>query len=389
MKTIECIGIKCVGCRSCEQSCPVHSIKMQINKEGFLYPVINKITCVECGICLNKCPQNNSHKIERIPLKAYAFKEKDSERIFRSASGGVSDVVAGVILENGGVVFGAAYDRELCVKHIEVKNEEDRKRIQSSKYVQSDTLDTYSLVKQYLKTDKIVLYTGTPCQIDGLYRYLGEDFPNLFTLDLICHGVPSPLFFKRYIEYQESIFGEKIETFNFRSKDKRGWGTQYLLKIKTETKTKTKTLSLDKYGKQFMDGNCYRESCYDCKYANLHRPGDLTVGDFWGIDDVKSSFSSDLGVSSVLVNTKNGLELINRIKNKAVLLEVSINDVLIKQHNLKDSTKREDNRNQFYKNIDNKDFIEKLRIGLNINERVKQWIPKNIIRKLKKYKGAR
>ena len=142
---------------------------------------------------------------------------------------------------------------------------------------------------------------------------MGGNPENLYTVDLICHGVPSPKFFKKYLEYQNKQTAGRVIYFNFRSKDKRGWGTQYLLK--TKTKTKTKTLSLDRYGKHFMDGDCYRESCYKCAYANTSRVGDLTVGDFWGIAKSHPSFNSPKGVSSVFVNTEKGQKLFEMMRS--------------------------------------------------------------------------
>lgn len=168
----------------------------------------------------------------------------------RSASGGAADSAAKMILQMGGVVYGAAYDKQLAVNHIEIRTDAEREKIQSSKYVQSDLKDCYTRVKRCLMEEKKVLFTGTPCQIAGLYAFLGGDKPNLYTVDLICHGVPSPKFFKKYLEYQNKQTDGRVIYFNFRSKDKRGWGTQYLLKLKTKAKIKTKTkiLSLDRYG---------------------------------------------------------------------------------------------------------------------------------------------
>ena len=242
-----------------------------------------------------------------VPQKVWALRNKNDADIMRSASGGAADSAAKTVLQMGGVVYGATYDEHLAVSHIEVTNEAEKEKLQSSKYVQSDPKDTYTKARQRLAGGKTVLFTGTPCQIAGLYAFLGSDHENLYTIDLICHGVPSPKFFKKYLEYQNKKMAGRVIYFNFRSKDKRGWGTQYLLK--TKTKTKTKILSLDRYGKHFMDGDCYRESCYQCAYANTSRVGDLTVGDFWGISKSHPNFNSTKCVSSVFVNTEKGQKL--------------------------------------------------------------------------------
>ena len=299
----------------------------------------------------------------------------------RSASGGAADSVAKTILQMGGVVYGAAYDEQLAVSHIEVTDEAEREKLQSSKYVQSDPKDSYAKVKQRLSEGKTVLFTGTPCQIAGLYAFLGGNPENLYTVDLICHGVPSPKFFKKYLEYQNKQTAGRVIYFNFRSKDKRGWGTQYLLK--TKTKTKTKTLSLDRYGKHFMDGDCYRESCYQCAYANTSRVGDLTVGDFWGIAKSHPNFNSPKGVSSVFVNTEKGQKLFEMMRVLAEVEEATLEEGMVKQHNLVQPSNRPVTRDTFYKSIDEPGFIENIKVGFQPKARLKSVLPNKLIQKIK------
>lgn len=330
---------------------------------------------------MKKCPVENTEFHRNEPHRVWAWRNKNDVDIMRSASGGAADSAAKTILQMGGVVYGAAYDEQLAVSHIEVTDEAERENLQSSKYVQSDPKDSYTKVKQRLSEGKTVLFTGTPCQIAGLYAFLGGNPENLYTVDLICHGVPSPKFFKKYLEYQNKQTAGRVIYFNFRSKDKRGWGTQYLLK--TKTKTKTKTLSLDRYGKHFMDGDCYRESCYQCIYANTNRVGDLTVGDFWGIAKSHPDFNSPKGVSSVFVNTEKGKKLFEMMRSLAEVEEATLKEGMVKQHNLQSPTMRSSQRDSFYKTIDEPNFIEHLYVGLQLKERVKGLIPTKIIQKLK------
>lgn len=381
MENISRIKEKCLGCKSCEQSCPKRCISMVENKEGFWYPTVNEKNCVECGKCLKTCPVENTEMHRNNPQTVWAWRNKSDTDIMRSASGGAADSAAKAVLQMGGIVYGASYDEQLVVGHIEVENDAEREKIQSSKYVQSDPKDSYSKVKQRLSEGKTVLYTGTPCQIAGLYAFLGGDKPNLYTVDLICHGVPSPKFFKKYIEYQNKQTDGRVIYFNFRSKDKRGWGTQYLLK--TKTKTKTKTLSLDRYGKHFMDGDCYRESCYQCAYANTNRVGDLTVGDFWGIAKSHPRFNSPKGVSSVFVNTKKGQVLFERMKPFADTEIATLEEAMVKQHNLVQPSIRPENRSTFYKGIDELGFVENLKVGLQLKDRIKAVLPNKLIQKIK------
>ena len=381
MSNISRIKEKCVGCKSCEQSCPKHCISMIENQEGFWYPAVDEEKCVECGKCLKTCPIENIKLHRNNPQTVWAWRNKSDIDIMRSASGGAADSAAKIVLQMGGVVYGAAYDEQLVVSHIEIVNDGERKKIQSSKYVQSDPKDSYAKVKQRLEEGRIVLYTGTPCQIAGLYTFLGGDKPNLYTVDLIFHGVPTPKFFKKYIEYQDKRMNDKVIYYNFRSKDKRGWGTQYLLK--TKTKTKTKPLAIDRYGKHFMDGDCYRECCYQCAYANTNRVGDMTVGDFWGIAKSHPEFNSPKGISSIFVNTEKGQRLFEKMKALADVEEGTLQEAMIKQGNLICPSSRPECRNDFYKRIDESRFIEELRVGLQLKVRIKSILPYVLIQKIK------
>lgn len=379
---VQSVGKGCVGCRSCEQKCPKKCISIRPDKEGFLYPVVDSDSCIGCKVCINSCPAINKPQ-KRQPISVYALKNKDKKRILSSASGGASDVFAGYIIDNGGVVYGCAYDKDMSVKHIEVTGKDGLKRIQSSKYVQSDIGDSYTRAKERLDSGKMVLFTGTPCQVAGLYAFLGnKEYDKLYTVDLICHGVPSPLLFKKYLAYQEDMLKEKIVSFDFRSKEKRGWATQYLLK--TQNKSKSRTLKLDRYGKHFMDGDCYRESCYTCPYSDIKRVSDITVGDFWGIDKSHPEFSSALGVSSVLVNTKKGQILSDSISRYADITKATVKEAMVKQANLKAATLRPAARDTFYNGIQDSDYISKLKVGLCLKERIKALIPAPVISYLKK-----
>lgn len=300
----------------------------------------------------------------------------------RSASGGASDSAAKTILQMGGVVYGAAYDEQLAVSHIEVTDEAEREKLQSSKYVQSDPKDSYTKVKQRLSDGKTVLLQELPARL-RVCMLLGGNPENLYTVDLICHGVPSPKFFKKYLEYHNKQTAGSVIYFNFRSKDKRGWGTQYLLKAKTKTKTKTKTFSLDRYGKHFMDGDCYRESCYQCAYANTSRVGDLTVGDFWGIAKSHPNFNSPKGVSSVFVNTEKGQKLFEMMRVLAEVEEATLEEGMVKQHNLVQPSNRPVTRDTFYKSIDEPGFIENIKVGFQPKARLKSVLPNKLIQKIK------
>lgn len=382
MNNISFIENNCFGCRSCEQVCPKSCIYIKPSDEGFLYPIVDETACVSCGLCLKACPVQQTEFHRNSPRAVYAFKNKDTQDVMYSASGGAADIAAKVILNQRGVVYGAAYDESFVVRHIEVSNEQEKFKLQSSKYVQSDINDCYSRTKIALSSNRRVLFTGTPCQIAGLYAFLGGDSPNLFTIDLICHGVPSPKLFEKYMEFQRKDMGGDIIYYNFRSKEKRGWGTQYM--IKTKTKAKTKSLFLDRYGKHFMEGDCYRESCYQCPYACIERVGDITVGDFWGILKSNPDFYSEKGVSSVFVNTDKGKKLFEQMGALAYVKKTTVEEALVKQGNLICPTHRPEIRDEFYNLIESDTFISGLKVGLCIKERLKSCIPKRIVAPLKR-----
>ena len=387
MENIAKVQDRCTGCRSCEQSCPMQCISFIENKEGFLYPCVDEKKCINCRKCLKVCAAETENIHHNIPRSVWAWKNKNDEDIMRSASGGAADSAAKAVLQMEGVVYGAAYDDKLSVSHIEITDEAERKKLQSSKYVQSDLKNCYSKIKERLSEGKIVLLTGTPCQIAGAYAFLGGDKTNLYTIDLICHGVPSPKLFKKYLEYQSQQMDGQVTYFNFRSKDKKGWGTQYLLKVNTKkgTKIKTQPLPLDRYGKHFMDGDCYRECCYQCAYANTKRVGDLTVGDFWGIAKSHPEFNSPKGVSSVFVNTQKGYWLFEKMKEFAVVEQATLEEGMIKQENLVKPSRRPKNRDTFYTNIDEDNFVKELHVGLQLKCRIKSLLPAKIIHMLKRF----
>ena len=220
----------CTGCRACEQLCGKKAISMVENQEGFLTAVVNQDLCVDCGLCKKRCPQNAD--VEKLSAKkVFAVRLKDEKILYKSASGGAFAGIAKAWIEEGGIVFGVAYDKDWNAKHVCASSLTELEPILSSKYVQADTCQTYKEVKQYLNDGKKVLFSGTGCQIGGLIAFLKKDYANLLTVDLICHGVASPLLFKKYIEWLGSQSGSPILEYDFRDK-RNGWGLGYKYKYK-------------------------------------------------------------------------------------------------------------------------------------------------------------
>lgn len=366
----------CTGCRACEQLCAHHAIEMKPNKEGFLSAYIDREKCVDCGLCQNRCPQNNlMQKFE--PLMSLAVRDRDDKELVVSASGGAFAAAARMILQRGGVVTGAAYHDDMTVGHFIVERLENLHKVQSSKYVQSNTEATYSQVKALLINGREVLYSGTPCQIGGLRAYLRKEYDNLYTMDLICHGVASPKLFAKYLIWLGGKMKGKIIGYDFRDKS-CGWGLDYM--SKTKTKTKIKPSTLDPYYYHFLEGTTYRECCYRCNYCTKERVGDITIGDYWGVEKEHPEFYSAKGVSCFLVNSEKGMRLWNLIKSEFYFLESTFEQVARANHNLSHPTKRTSRRDSIYQHIDDMDvneyFATQLAIPFNLKARVKLLLPK-------------
>ena len=366
----------CTGCRACEQICTHRAIVMKSDKEGFITACIDEKLCVECGLCGKRCPQNNLIG-KSAPVVSLAVRDKNDDELKASASGGAFVAAARVILQHGGVIVGAAYHEDMTVGHIVVERLEDLHKVQSSKYVQSNTEATYSEVKELLKQGREVLYSGTPCQIGGLKAYLHKDYDNLYTMDLICHGVASPKLFAKYLVWLGGKMNGKVIGYDFRDKS-CGWGLDYM--SKTKTKTKTKPSTLDPYYFHFLKGTTYRECCYRCNYCTKERVGDITIGDYWGIEKEHPEFYSSKGVSCLLVNTEKGMRLWNLVKAEFDFLESFYEQVARANHNLSHPTKRTSLRDSIYQHIDDMDvneyFATQLAIPFNLKARIKLLLPK-------------
>ena len=303
---------------------------MQPDELGFPYPVINKTSCVGCGICQKYCPElnrdNAQDAIPRYP-DIYAAWSKDNNLLKRSSSGGIFGEFAKNLLESGGVVLGAAYTENLGLQHIAVTSPKELYKLLGSKYIQSNMGDCYHQVKKYLSENKKVLFTGTPCQISGLYAFLKNDPDNLFTAEILCHGVPSPEIFRCYLKYISKNFlkGEVVREYSFRNKS-RGW-KNFCIQARSERHTYRRFFYEDKFMHGFLKNYYLRESCYQCRYAAKQRYSDITLGDFWGYERFDyPRFNYDRGVSIVLCSTKKGKQLFSGISKQIYYQAVPFED---------------------------------------------------------------
>ena len=312
---------KCCGCEACVQICPKHCISFNADEEGFRYPVVASDLCIDCGLCEKACPVINK-KDKRVPIQSFAAKNPcESERL-RSSSGGIFIVLAKEVLNQGGVVFGARFDESWNVVHSYTDSVDGIEPFLGSKYVQSRIGDSYVKAKEFLLTGRKVLFSGTPCQIAGLRLYLRKEFENLITVDLICHGVPSPGIWQQYLsEILTQQDNATIESITFRDKSS-GWKnyrfivtlSKFLSAGKKQTFRVSHLHDEDPFFQGFNDYNLIlRPSCMKCPSRNLRSGSDITLADFWGIETLIPEFDDDKGVSVIMVNTESGLKMVNSL----------------------------------------------------------------------------
>lgn len=315
---------KCTSCMSCYCACPENAIEIVTDESGFYYPEINESKCVHCGLCTQICPIMNNAVLKSEVKKVYAANNKDIEIRLRSSSGGMFTIFANLILSKGGYVAGVILDENLIAKHIISNKHEDIVKMQGSKYVQSYIGDTYKTIKGYLDNDKYVLFTGTPCQAAGLKAFLGKEYEQLLTIDLICTCVNPPYILK---EVAQNMINDnmpyKITDVKFRDKI-TGWGGksggEFAFSVSWEDENKNahkyyEQLFFNDFYNGFLNHLWMKNSCENCIYSSPERPSDITLGDFWGIDFYDKSLNDNKGLSFTLINTKKGLEYFEKIQN--------------------------------------------------------------------------
>lgn len=307
---------KCSACGACVQICPKNALSFQPSHEGFLYPSVDQSLCVECRICERTCPVlNEKHSAKFSERKTYAAFCNDIKTRLESSSGGMFSVLAERIIENGGVVFGAGFDADFSVKQGWADRIEELEKFRGSKYLQSRTESTFRECRKFLDEGREVLYTGTPCQIAGLKAFLRKDYANLYTADVVCHGVPSPSLWKKYIEHREKKSASRTVRTAFRRKDD-GWKLYSLAFAFENASEYRKILTKDKYMQLFLHDNCLRESCYQCHFTGDSHKSDLTLADFWGVENHISEMFDDRGTSLVIVQTDKGSEILESVRDR-------------------------------------------------------------------------
>lgn len=387
----------CCGCEACASSCPVQCIELVMDKEGFLYPQVDVARCIDCGKCERVCPELVEVK-ESEAATVYAAINPDREVRLDSSSGGIFTLLAESVLAENGVVFGARFDKDWNVIHDYTETKEGLDTFRGSKYVQSRIDETFKQAEQFLKTGHKVLFSGTPCQVMGLKRYLRREYDNLLTVDFVCHGVPSPLVWKKYMEEtiarkcdknsvsshsKPLILGRDvlIKGISFRNKC-LGWKKYSfaLILSKVTAAGEKNTVSLSSifydnaYMQAFLANLSLRPSCYHCP-AKLGKSGsDITLGDFWGIDCIAPDLDDDRGCSLLIINNT---EVRDELRKRGCLLaEYSMSEVLPYNPSISSSVAVPVNRNFFFYKFNRVGFYKALMLTTNTT------LPVRVLRKL-------
>ena len=346
---------RCTGCGLCAEKCPKDCILMVEDGEGFRFPKIDSSKCVECGLCVRLCPTTSAADIlySKYERSYYCGIIKDKEMLIKSSSGGVFGVLAEHVINIGGYVCGCVYNDNLEAVHILSNQWQDVEKMYGSKYVQSRVEHCFLEIQNHLKADDIVMFTGTACQIAALRLYLGKDYSNLYNVEILCHGVPSPGLFAKYKKYMEKRLCGTIKDIRFRDKRRGGWGSEHRTCIIYEKNGKLceNRPILPAYFSAFFYGLNLRESCYQCRFATPERVADLTIGDFWGSwNKYKKRFNE--GISVVGVNSEKGYELSESIFGRFAFYEVlPENEAIVSNDNFTHPIKRPPERTCFYEGI--------------------------------------
>lgn len=345
----------CTGCAACFSACPKACIQMEADSEGFLRPVIDSAKCISCGKCQKICPIN--HPIEDNGAKpaTYAARVKDSKVLKQSSSGGMFSGLAIKVLSLGGAVIGAGFDEEFQVTHKVCTDVLEIDELRRSKYVQSRMGTVYQDAKALLEKGIQVLFCGTPCQIGGLKAYLGKEYPNLYTVDFICHGVPSPMVWETYKAFREKQANSKITDVSFRSKDK-GWKTFSMKLFFEDGSEYSELVSKDHYLRSFIMDLDLRPSCYQCQFKQIHRVSDITIADFWGAEKLNNDWNDDKGVSLALVHSGKGHELLEACSELLAMIPVDFDEAIASNPSMTKSVSKRPLRKTFMRDVQKMPF---------------------------------
>lgn len=378
----------CTGCGTCALKCPKKALSMQMDEEGFYYPIVDETKCVHCGICEKVCHLNCFFEKPKKQI-LFAGVNKNKSVLMQSSSGGIFSAIAEKIINKNGCVFAVINDSN-NIAYAKGNTVESIEMFRGSKYVQAKSHGIFQEVEKSCKSGINTLFVGTPCQIAGLKCFLEQDFKNLITVDIICHGTPSELFYNEYLRYLENRLKGSVTEFKFRDKSSYGLSCISSCKVGRYKRKKILTNQLNNYYYFYMFGDSYRYSCYTCHYANLHRIADITLGDFWGIEKTKSKLFTDNGCSAVIANTDKGLSLISELK-ECEFEKHTISSITAQNMALSRATKMPETRHNIYSDLKSWGFIYLVKTRYKVKPIkyiagvMKAFLPLNIVRVIKKY----
>lgn len=352
---------ECCGCRACGDICPHKCISFAADEEGFCYPSIDESACIDCGLCSKACPSLHPHLSSEHPAATYAAYALNREKHRAGSSGGLFGIIAAAVIEHGGKVWGAAFDSNLKLHHCSAANMQELGPLLKSKYIQSDTTGVYKAIKQDLHDGITTLFVGTPCQCNALKNYIGGNDENLIVVDLVCHGVPSQDMFDKSIRWFEHKHNCSVSGFKFRYKEKRNRSSQiYRIDYSTNGSEKSHVGLYYEFPHYFgfSSYKTLRLSCYQCKWAKPFRCGDLTIADFWGIENLRPHLDSKDGVSLLLANNDAGTALIEKIKYHLHIEEAPFDYACKKNGCLQGPTQLKESRTALFSDLQNMNFDE-------------------------------
>lgn len=364
---------ECTGCRLCGDICPKHSILFAEDNEGFFYPIIDEETCISCGLCYNLCPALNVSKWARTE-QSYAIYANDIIKRNAGSSGGFFGLLAEHVLNDGGHIWGAAFDENFKLVHRKADGINELSPLLKSKYIQSDLTGVYTQIKRDIQNGILTLFCGTPCQVNALKNYIGRDTTNLITVDFVCHGVPSQNLFDRCIQWYEEKHKVKIELFQFRYK---GVGVKhphsFAMRFIGEQKNRVGLHYEFPYYFGFQKHITLRPSCYQCKWACSKRAGDITLGDYWGIENFIPQLNAKDGISMILCNTHKGHELLDSLIAENIVTAYALNVENAARNNrcLQEPFSIKPERELFFRHLREWDFDKVVNIHLTPK---RKWI---------------
>ena len=343
----------CTGCEACKSICPKNCIEMAPDEEGFLYPRVDHENCIDCGLCEKVCPILHSNdKTCQGRQKAYIVQHKCDKIRMESTSGGAFSAIAEYALGQGGAVFGAAFDTGFQIRHQMVNGSEELSKLRGSKYVQSQIGSAFQDAKEILESGRLVVFSGTPCQIEGLSSFLGKRYDNLVLVDLVCHAVSSPLAWKKFLDCLPAGALKEGSWIKFRDKSKYGYEyTQLTVYRSNGTEVYRSGPESDPMLRAFVSNTCTRPSCYECHFKKRHRISDFTIWDCYNVYQYNQAMDDNKGTSHVLIHSEKGQEIFGKISGTLRFMEVDCDQAIASEPALTQSSKPGSMREPFMKDL--------------------------------------